>query len=186
MEEFFMVKKQILDFYLVKNMTALRWYVQTKMKANGSWYRPTLPVWFYAWLTIKRTQGEGGGTFFCTHTLCTVHFVRQHHKISIAYIYNHRKRMGIWAKAKVVTSVASVWRAKFVKFLALLAVLSRLFWKKRLDLTVFSNRPSEFNRFFQINWGKTASAARNWTNSAPKTDAKTFALPSVSILLLCL
>ena len=36
MEELFMVKKQILDFYLVKNMTALRWYVQTKMKANGS------------------------------------------------------------------------------------------------------------------------------------------------------
>ena len=42
----------------------------------------------------------------------------------------------------------------------------------------------EFNRF--NDWNKTASAARNWTNSAPQTDAKTFALPSVSILLLWL
>ena len=33
---------------------------------------------------------------------------------------------------------------------------------------------------------KTASAARNWTNIAPQTDATTFALPSVSILLLWL
>ena len=39
--------------------------------------------------------------------------------------------------------------------------------------------------FFQIDLGKTASAARNWINSAPsQTDAKTFAFASLSILLL--
>ena len=35
---------------------------------------------------------------------------------------------------------------------------------------------------FQIDRGKTASAARNWTNFALQADATTFALPSVSIL----
>ena len=43
----------------------------------------------------------------------------------------------------------------------------------------------EFNLFFQIDQGKTTSPARNWTNSAPQTDATTFALSSNSILLLC-
>ena len=42
----------------------------------------------------------------------------------------------------------------------------------------------EFNRFFQIDRDKTASAARNWTNTAPPTDATTFAFASLSILLL--
>ena len=42
----------------------------------------------------------------------------------------------------------------------------------------------EFNRFFQIERGKTASAARNWTNFAPITDVTTFAFASLSILLL--
>ena len=40
--------------------------------------------------------------------------------------------------------------------------------------------------FLQINRGKTASAARNWTNFVPQTDATTFALSSNSILLLCM
>ena len=42
----------------------------------------------------------------------------------------------------------------------------------------------EFNRLFQTDRGKTACSARNWTNSAPQTDATTFALPPVSMLLL--
>ena len=41
----------------------------------------------------------------------------------------------------------------------------------------------EFNLFFQIDWGKTASAARSWMNSVPQTDATTFAFASLSILL---
>ena len=42
----------------------------------------------------------------------------------------------------------------------------------------------EFILFFQIDWGKTPSAARNWTNFVPQTDATTFAFSSNSILLL--
>ena len=34
--------------------------------------------------------------------------------------------------------------------------------------TFLPNRPAVFNRFCQIDRGKTACAARNWTNSAPK------------------
>ena len=41
------------------------------------------------------------------------------------------------------------------------------------------------NRFFQIDRDKTARAAGNRINFSPQTDATTFALPSVSILLLC-
>ena len=47
-------------------------------------------------------------------------------------------------------------------------------------------RKVEFSLFFQIDRGKTASAARNWINSAPQTEATTFAFASVSILLLCM
>ena len=62
-------------------------------------------------------------------------------------------------KAKVV---ASVWGAKFVQFLAALAVLPRSIWKKRSNSAgLFGKKPVEFNRFFQIDRGKTASAARN-------------------------
>ena len=56
------------------------------------------------------------------------------------YIYicihsGHRRRMETEGKAKVV---ALVWGAKFVQFLAALAVLSRSIWKKRLNSTVSS------------------------------------------------
>ena len=76
---------------------------------------------------------------------------------------DHRRRMELEDKAKVVASV---------QFLAALAVLPLSIWKKRFIL------------FFQIDWGKTASAARNWTNFAPQTETATFALSSYSILLL--
>ena len=50
---------------------------------------------------------------------------------------------------------------------------------------VYLKENVELILFFQIDQGKTASAARNWTNSVvPQTDATTFALSSNSILLL--
>ena len=66
---------------------------------------------------------------------------------------DHRRRMEREAKAKVV---ASVWGAKFVQFLAALAVLPLSIWKKRLN-----------------------------SNFAPQIDATIFAFASVPILLLC-
>ena len=83
----------------------------------------------------------------------------------------HRRRMETEAKAKVV---ASVWGAKFVQFLAALAVLSRLIWNETVECILF----------FQMDHGKKASAARNWTNFASQTDATIFVFASVSILLL--
>ena len=50
------------------------------------------------------------------------------------------------------------WGVEFVKLLAALAILRRSIWKN-ID---------EFNLFFQFDRGKTASAARNLKNSAPK------------------
>ena len=59
----------------------------------------------------------------------------------------HRRRMELKDKAKVV---ASVWGAKFVQFLAALAVLPWSILKKRLN-----------SSFFQSDRGKTASTVRN-------------------------
>ena len=77
----------------------------------------------------------------------------------------HTRRMEREAKAKFV---ASVWGADFVQFFS----------------TVGLEEMVEFILFFHIDWGKTASVARNWTKSAPQTDATTFAFASLSILLL--
>ena len=44
----------------------------------------------------------------------------------------------------------------------------------------------EFIIIFQMDRGKTASAARNWTKSAPQTEATTFVFAILSILLLWL
>ena len=44
----------------------------------------------------------------------------------------------------------------------------------------------ELNVIFQINRGKTFSAARNWINFVPQREVTTFAFASVSILLLWL
>ena len=52
------------------------------------------------------------------------------------------------AKAKVV---APVWGTEFIQFLAALAILPRSILEEY----------NEFNIFFQIDRGKTASAARN-------------------------
>ena len=92
-----------------------------------------------------------------------------------------RRRIETKGKAKVVVSV---WGAEIVQFLAALAILPRSISKKRLNSAGLFEKTVEFNRFFQNDRNKTASAARNLTNFAPQTDATTFALPSVSILLL--
>ena len=63
-------------------------------------------------------------------------------------------------KAKVV---ASDWGTEFVQFLAALAVCLGRFGRRS-------------NSSYQ---GKTASAARNGTNSTPQSDATTFALSSM-------
>ena len=42
----------------------------------------------------------------------------------------------------------------------------------------------EFNGFFQIDQGKTSSAARNWTNFATQADAFAIVFASLSIILL--
>ena len=52
--------------------------------------------------------------------------------------------------------------------------------------SVYLEEEDEFDRFFQIDRGKTASAARKRTNVAPQTDATAFFLASVPILLLWL
>ena len=64
---------------------------------------------------------------------------------------DHRRRMEREAKAKVV---ASVWGAKFVQFLAALAVLPRSIWKNK-------------------------GCGKELNNFAPQTDATTFALFSI-------
>ena len=46
------------------------------------------------------------------------------------------------------------------------------------------NRPRQFNCFFLTDRGKTDCAAKNWTHFAPQKDVTTFALVSVSNLLL--
>ena len=52
--------------------------------------------------------------------------------------------------------------------------------------TVDWEETAEFNRFFPIDRGKTARAARNWTHLAPQIDTTIFALAILSILLLCI
>ena len=44
---------------------------------------------------------------------------------------------------------------------------------------VYLEETVEFIHFFQIDWCKTANAARNWTYSAPQTDATTFAFSCI-------
>ena len=76
--------------------------------------------------------------------------------LSVKWV-DHRRRMETEFKAKVV---ASVWGAKFVKFLAALAVVSR--FERNVRIKPFlPNRLDELNRFFQIDRGKTARAAKN-------------------------
>ena len=80
----------------------------------------------------------------------------------------HKRRMETEGRAQVL---ASAWWAEFIQFLAALAAC--FFASVDLEEKV------EFILFFQIDRGKIA---RNWINSAHKTDTTTFAFASVSIL----
>ena len=68
--------------------------------------------------------------------------------LSFFLVSKHRRRMETEAKAKVV---APVWGTEFIQFLAAQAILPRSILEEY----------NEFNIFFQIDRGKTASAARN-------------------------
>ena len=95
---------------------------------------------------------------------------------------HHRRRMETEGKAKVVKSI---WGATFFQSLPRKLFCLGLFVRNDRIQPVYLEETVEFNRFFQIDRNKTASAARNWTNFPPQTDATIFALPYVSILLLC-
>ena len=72
------------------------------------------------------------------------------------YKLDHRRRMETEAHAKVVPCV---WKAKFIQFLAALAVLPRFDLEKKVEIILF----------LQIDRGKTSSSA---------TDSTTFAFSS--------
>ena len=91
---------------------------------------------------------RNGGATTCEVTWQQDAICRGHVVTSAQLRTQHRRRMGTEEKAKVV---ASVWGTEFVQFLATLAVLPRSMWKNRMNST-FS---------FNIDQGKTASAARN-------------------------
>ena len=74
-------------------------------------------------------------------------------------------------KAKVVESI---WGGR----------ICSIPWRSMCFAMVYLKEMVKFILFFQIDRGKTASAARNWTNFATQTDATICALSSNYILLL--
>ena len=83
-----------------------------------------------------------------------------------------RRRIELEDKAKVVASVCGGQN------------LFKSFPRYSCFVLVYLKEKVEYILFFQIDWGKTASAARNWTNFSPQTDVTTFDSSSNSILLL--
>ena len=71
-----------------------------------------------------------------------------------------------------------MWGEEFIQFLAALATLPRTIFNHQIIIV-------QFILFFKTSQCKTASAARNWINSATQTAATTFAFSSVFILRLC-
>ena len=67
-----------------------------------------------------------------------------------------------------------------------LLLLHHYFLLKTLYLSLDLEEKVQFILFFQTDGGKTASAARNWRNVVPQTDATTFAFAYVSILLIAM
>ena len=67
-----------------------------------------------------------------------------------------------------------------------LLLLHHYFLLKTLYLNLDLEEKVQFILFFQTDGGKTASAARNWRNVAPQTDATTFSFAYVSILLIAM
>ena len=86
-------------------------------------------------------------------------------QIRDSYYLHHRRRINIEDKAKVI---ATVWWAEFIQFLAVLAILHKTILKNRMNSSLHSNRPGVIYPSIQIVQCKTASAARNWINSAPQ------------------
>ena len=118
-------------------------------------------VFYY---TVVRESNQYYSEIWSPQTHCGA-ALGQDSNLGRAVNVEHRRRMELEDKAKVVASVCG---AEIITFLALLAVLPWSIWKKRL------NSPYSFK------WTK----ARDWTKSASQTDATTFALSSNSILLL--
>ena len=87
------------------------------------------------------------------------------------------------ARQKVLEAVESVWGAKFVQFLAELAVLPRSIWKEQLNPAgLFGKKRLNSTCFFTTT--ETKQLARQGIYQIEQTDTKTFALSSVSIFLL--
>ena len=77
------------------------------------------------------------------------------------------------------------WGAKFIQFLAALAILPRKTVKNRMSSS-FCFKSSWCKSSYSSNRPvQNSSAARNLMNSAPQTKATTFVFSSVFILLLC-
>ena len=70
----------------------------------------------------------------------------------------------------------------YIPFLSTLAVLHKTILHNRVNCTRMIERKGWIHSFLVLS--KSASAARNWINSSPKTEATTFAFSSVFILLL--
>ena len=75
-------------------------------------------------------------------------------------------------------------KGKVSRFLAALAILPIMILKNRMNSSLFFLIILVQFILIHIVQGKTASAARHWTKSAPQTDLTTFAFASDSILLL--
>ena len=103
----------------VHKMFARRHWTRRPKRWRGAKTLTHAQLWIYSWpccapVSLRVMQGS----------------------IPVLLPRQNRRRMESEGKAKVV---ASVWGAKFVQYLAALAVFPRSIWKKRL----------KFNRFFQ-------------------------------------
>ena len=95
--------------------------------------------------------------------------------------FYHRRRKKTEEKAKVV---AAFWGTELNKFLAALTIWHQDDLKKGMNSSCSSYRTGAGHPILQIFLVKRASNCTNWINSAPQTEATTFAFSSVLFLLL--
>ena len=93
----------------------------------------------------------------------------------------HRRRIKTEEWAKVV---ASVYGEESIQFLAVLAVLHWTIWIIGWIAPVWFERKGWIHHILHNRPRQNSSAARNWINASPKTEATTFAFSSVSVLIL--